>query len=669
MIYSKSYRDSVEYDHAVGNFGGQMDPLKVARQAKEILRLQRVNAELEASRNYFRERCDVLEAVLELIDEKLIPPRSRTEQNRFLESLRNVDNTYEGVPMVPTFCEAFTVESLQNSQRHPNGRRWSRHMVEFCYILRSLGAKCYDFMRNFITLPVKRTLCLPYRHVTDEWRCSLLSLEGVSKICELFRRRHCIDHTIVIDVVLGVDAISMEPVTEDALGVKIGHNHVFLFHLMPLQCELKPICLHLQTQKGGNAGPAVRNRLEQLTSVLTALNFRVHYWSTDGDSGYATIHKELFDRWWPIYSGKGIEEALKTIEAAPKAILGDFLHILKNARSRLINGKVSLTYNGVRPFDAAEMDEILNLGKPLRDKSSTGKMKDSYALEIFTLDNCFFLLLNGRLEMAFYLLPYALWSCVMLHPKLSVQTRRDLLTLSIQVFEHHWRQLDYLKPGVVSENKTGDLVQFCCSRKHATRVMNTLMEILLELTNHPENLALSRLGTHDLECQFGIVRILCHYKHSWKNILKCFSKLAVMIDLTTQFGCPLQPRGRVNLGGVKIENDGSERFYQPADELNMPEVMQGISLALLKHKKTMDPNTQEIVDELDEHAKRLASYLQALLEWSKQCGCSVARLYTESDVAHTSIIARLVSFSGTPVSFSNAGPETLLDCTIGEETE
>ena len=549
------------------------------------------------------------------------------------------------VSTVKTFETEFADELLRNSRVHPQGRRWSFPMLTFCFILRSLGAKCYDYMRNLITLPAKKTLYSHFQSETEMWRLSLLSLSGVRKVCTLLRKRHSISDSVVLEAVLGIDAMSMEPVHEDCYGAEKSHNHVFLFQLLPLRCEFKPVCLHLMTKQGGNADQSVRDRIDLVIAALKRESVDVRFLATDGDSGYACLHRDMFNNWWPKYINQNLEVAIESVASSSKKnILGDFLHILKNARSRLINGAVTLVFNGARPFNGEKMNAVLKLGKALTDKSTTGKMKDCYALQIFTLENFLTLLRHKCTHMAFYVLPYALWSCAVRSPVMSTQMRRDFLSFVMQIFEHYVRQISYLTPNV-SETKAGEIT-FCCSKTHAVRVLNSLAGILLELTRHPDNVALSRMGTHDLECQFGLVRILCHNNHKWHMILKAFSKLSLIAELTTAFGHPLRPRERDNVGGVKIREDMFVQWdpiHVSAEEVNMFNVMQEVNLVLLREEEAMQSGV-EVEHNLDEEIAKFVEYVTRFVQQTEQIGYTSKPLYQESDVSHVSIISRLIAF-------------------------
>ena len=153
--------------------------------------------------------------------------------------------------------------------------------------------------------------------------------------------------------------------------------------------------------------------------------------------------------------------------------------------------------------------------------------------------------------MAFYILPYALWMEAVRNPGLSVQMRRDFINIAFEIFVYHMKNINHLDKTAVSQNRKDSLIQYCCSEVQCVRILNTLLVTLVELTKHPDNLALSRIGTHGLECQLGIVRVMCRNKHTWKMILRSFSRLMIVKEFTKAFSY-FPVRDRVNVAGVKV---------------------------------------------------------------------------------------------------------------------
>ena len=356
----------------------------------------------------------------------------------------------------------------EDSNRAPQGRRWLHTILMLCYVLRCLGAKCYDYLRHFVPLPCKQTLYDNFQQGLSEWGVALLGLRGVPEICQLFRRRHKLGDNVV-NAVLGVDALAMEPVRAEEDGALVGDNHAFVFLVLSLKCEYKPFPVHILTQKSGNAGETVKTRLEELITVLADCGIKVTCIATDGDSGYQELHSEMFGKWWPTFCRAGIEEALNRVKDCEKPVIADFLHLLKNARCRILNNRVSLSPDGADSFSAEELNNVLALGRSLTDRSSNGKMRDSYALELFTLDNFLRLVENGQLHAAFYILPYCLWCEVIRNPYICPQMRRDLIACILDIFAYHLHVILYLDETVVSQQKKAGILQYFCSKNHAKR--------------------------------------------------------------------------------------------------------------------------------------------------------------------------------------------------------
>ena len=90
-------------------------------------------------------------------------------------------------------------------------------------------------------------------------------------------------------------------------------------------------------------------------------------------------------------------------------------------------------------------------------------------------------------------------------------------------------------------------------------------------------------------------------------ILKAFSKLSLIEELTTAFGHPLRPRERDNVGGVKIREDMFVQWdpiHVSAEEVNMFNVMQEVNLVLLREEEAMQSGV-ELEHNLDEEITKL----------------------------------------------------------------
>jgi hypothetical protein len=67
--------------------------------------------------------------------------------------------------------------------------------------------------------------------------------------------------------------------------------------------------------------------------------------------------------------------------------VADFLHLVKNVRSRLMKYVTAIRWKDKAiTFNSGNIDRLLHLGPVLADKSSTGKMRDSYPLALFRFE-------------------------------------------------------------------------------------------------------------------------------------------------------------------------------------------------------------------------------------------------------------------------------------------
>ena len=629
--------------------------MDIWEKAKLIRDLNKANQEvvnMQKSRQYYQRRCEILETIISDHNPSLLPPRGLSQQEEFFRDVYHrlePESTTSG----PDAFESFVIEEIQrNSRLSPHARRWSPTVAMFCFVWMSLGPKSYRFARSILTLPCEDTLFRTFREPQEAWKDSICDVGQISRICTLFRRRHGIIADAVLDVGIGIDAMSMEPVNTTVDGESCIHNHVFAFILLPLSPQYKPVTLHLLTAQSGNANETVHSVLGVLKESLSRLSFRVRFTATDGDSGYSKFHNEMFSCWYQVFKAKGLECALDLLEQK-EVIVSDLLHLLKNARARIINGSVTMNLDGHFSFNALDMNAVLNLGNVLTDRTTTGKMRDDYPFKLFTIENVLTLLMNGKLNMAFFLLPYSLLNIAVRSPNLSVQMRMDVMSIVMDIFCFHEECLNNLDKNIVSETKRQDIPQYFCSLHHCHRVLNTLAVTLREMKRSPTNIALDRVGTHVLECQFGIIRMLCHYKHSWKRILRSFANSMIVTDIASILGHELKARARVNHGGVAITEDSLGSVYIATSDVNIREIYELVNVVMAQNSGSRDFGydfLQEMIPNLADFVSLLSVFLMKIDE----SGSSMPKIWTGSQVSHQTIMSRLISFCKQPQSIEQA---------------
>ena len=590
------------------------------------------------SRDYFQRRCEILEAIIDEYDPSLLPPRGAPHQERFFKAYmkRTTAGNVE-ITGPETFCTSFIKEVTENSTRQPQGRRWSLTTLRFAFVLRSLGSKTYEYLRWFVPLPCKQTLLSHFRDSMSTWSRCLLDTKDLPDVCRLFRKRHSLAEDEPVQVCLGIDAMSMEPV---AVGDLVC-NHVFLFELLPLSGRMKPMSIHLMPWSSGNANSDVLKRIEDLVAELNVLKFPVQFIATDGDRGYDSWHQQMHLKWQTLYYKHGLEKVIEQLDQTEKLIVGDLLHLLKNARSKLLKGKVSVFGDGSFAFDARDLEQELNLGRALTDCSSKGKMRDIYVLEIFTLENAVTLIQRRQLAMSLYIVPYAMWVSVVMNPAMSCQMRREFLSFVINLFAEMLlliRSVD-TKQVAINKNEPGK-VQFAFFENHMKRVLNTLVVQLYEIQRRPDDLAMDRIGTHVLECRFGMIRLLCQYKHSWKMILRSFSKSLLLEDLTLILGHDIRINSRVNVAGTKITSD-SKTIYIVFPDISPRQLWESTFMFMLQESSDAG---HQLPPDVCEFKHFFQHFLDTCVDEEVP---TLPRMWHGSSVSNATIVARLIEFCHT----------------------
>ena len=136
--------------------------------------------------------------------------------------------------------------------------------------------------------------------------------------------------------------------------------------------------------------------MEEIHSIAVqciGTKFQIKIISVDGDRFYDPKFSISFDllpnEFFINFTTINLDSILDFFEKCDDLfIISDFLHLLKNFRSRLltdllvINPKVNNP-----PINSQVIEEILKLGPALTDKGSLAKLHDCHPLNIFTIGN------------------------------------------------------------------------------------------------------------------------------------------------------------------------------------------------------------------------------------------------------------------------------------------
>jgi hypothetical protein len=86
----------------------------------------------------------------------------------------------------------------------------------------------------------------------------------------------------------------------------------------------------------------------------------------------------------------------------------------------------------------ADLESVRHLGRALSDKSSVERMRDSYALQPFSISNCSKCLSPGHVNEFMFMLPWALQEEVIRAPELSCEEQFITAVLSSRLLLHYF---------------------------------------------------------------------------------------------------------------------------------------------------------------------------------------------------------------------------------------
>jgi hypothetical protein len=290
--------------------------------------------------------------------------------------------------------------------------------------------------------------------------------------------------------------------------------------------------------KKGQADDKVQQAIAKVYQGLTDHGLKVRFFCSDGDGGYNHKRREFFSRWIDVYLHQGLGPALAIIRSMPMIPIGDFLHLWKNYCNRVKNHPVTLSPDSVQnAVNGDDLESLLKLGAALQDKSLIGKMRDSYALKLFSLENCLECLEGQDKEKELmYLLPWALQEEVIRSPTLSRQERLDKAILSFRLLFHDSLLSFFPSASGVSQRfqrATTTAVTFAETSRWY-RILNSTLALILFIVDGDENWLFSRLGTHcHMETTCSVLRSESLPAHA-----SCFMKC-------TSLALPVSTRGGI----------------------------------------------------------------------------------------------------------------------------
>ena len=350
-------------------------------------------------------------------------------------------------------------------------------------------------------------------------------------------------------ITLGGDAASIKPTGESS------KNNIYAFELLPLEGNLKPCVIHLETVGSGTSTKEVHEIFEKIISKLKELNIATKFKATDGDVSFDKMHDDWFGEHIAKY--KSFEDVINHVITLNEIPVSDFLHLIKCARSHLLNHLIMLVPELLICMNVDLMKECTDLGASLTDLTTSGRMKDSYPLAIFSWDTYMSLLNAGRYDACFYILPFIYMGTAIRQEEINISDRISLLKSAYEIFMIILNTVkqngnNKLFPPTFTAGALGTLFG---SNNFLHRLINTCVAITVAMKLGITNLATQRIGTHDLECFFGCMRLASSYNHTKEEAIRaCINSILLMIE-TTKMNQKIKIRTRDNMGGIILTED------------------------------------------------------------------------------------------------------------------
>ena len=630
---------------------------------------------------------------------KAIRDRERAEQQGHCDS-------HPEVSTEPSEDDSNILEEIQHlATITPKARRYSDRLMRFAYCLMTYSPVAYKFIRSALPLPSRSQIYVRFSDLVAQMKQSLTNVDEVYRLVEDLGKHA--DHQASPKIVctLGVDAFAfrlflrpsaaiselrtklrprdiytLSPILEDKELVrifeedemseedweewpdpgesevyqqKIGelfniYNSCFIFVLLPLDCDIPCITLHLEPASSGSANERTATILQQLVEKCALYNIDIPYIAADGDSAWNVKFHNVFSIMQKLRFNDFNNLAMDLYnECRARGIqlpITDPLHYVKSARSKYIRKVIAVTRADLNiQTDCTRAEELLQVGLALSDKSQIGKMRDYYPLELFTVSNVLKLLEAELYADAFFFAPHTLLLLAIRVPFFTLKFRLSLLGAAYLLFYEVYVDVSSEMPRSVQfspEHSTPKVTQRDTSESDMVtfaevsalkRILCTLLAMGSALQIHPDNLRTDSLGTHIVEQKIGQGREDCDAR--WERILSRFSRNSLRTVCLELDGIEMAVPGRLKTAGCRVTSDA---------DWEIPEFDALLFSRVFVHSLTEVGRAEE---SFASAFKSVKAWLTKIAEVVRDRVNEIGKVWMPNPAANSSIMARLLQSS------------------------
>jgi hypothetical protein len=474
-------------------------------------------------------------------------------------------------------------DNLQKNYALPDsGRRYCPEVKIFAFVAETFSAHCYDFVREMMDLPSSETIRTNFSAMVAE-RENRLTHGKVLELIKEYIRGYAVFPDVLM-CTLCIDAFTVDPgrprrkaVSEergtgpDVEGDDSQNNTFFLVQLTPWNRNYRIYPLQLIAAGNGNASAGIRGELQRIIDQAMIADSRVRIMcvSVDGDEGYGIHFKRSFECISKLVCDGLFDYGrffVRGVSWIGFVWISDFLHLLKNARTRLFDAIIHVN----SCFWTAHGASMARLARFFKDRksqtfldgSSLGKMRDSYPLDLFTLKRAFRIAdQGGNVDEFLYVLVFGLWMEAVENPNFSLETRMVIIDTLLLFFMTLGKLMKAVTNSPLRQKKQGQgsNVTFATENK-IKRFVCTLFAQRAALGSGDVNLGLDRIGSHTEENYIGNIRRICHGDNRTVTVKHQVSRFEIARHVLQCYKIERKITKRANLGGVNLSHANTSGF-------------------------------------------------------------------------------------------------------------
>jgi hypothetical protein len=217
-----------------------------------------------------------------------------------------------------------------------------------------------------------------------------------------------------------------------------------------------------------------------------------------------------------------------------------------------------------KDFNSVSIREAISDFPGLCGTVGETKFQDGPAMEVFQMDNVIRCVCLGMNEEAYFLAPWAFLEMAICGDGISKETREHLLILSFTIL---YGETLSAEAGLGRDSERGSGSRFLrfWTSDQIYRGCNLCLALFIALRYiRFEQLALGRVGSHSLECHFGMVRRILTGDDRWSRWLSAEAYAVLMEAFAVELGATIpKRRGRVPISGVIVSPEDEHPDLRP----------------------------------------------------------------------------------------------------------